>query len=184
MTSTQGKALNSTVRTISNTVSPKRLGPTVWTSGPKNAILKKTIRSPRSTSRATCPATPTLMTTAIGATSRNTDTCGIRVTLTWAGRPTASVIGIGWARGAGAGLTLNPGALLPSTTAAGIILVADGAGAQGRSTSPQFTACVRWFLWRRELWVRIRFWGRNRLVPAGIWGTLLSRLPLQPDFHQ
>ncbi len=78
--------------------------------------------------------------TAIGAMSRNTDTCGIPVTLTWAGRPTAWVIGIGWVLGAGAGLTLNPGGLLPSTTVAGIISVAGGAGARGRSSGPQFTA--------------------------------------------
>src|SRR5258708_14660176 len=125
---------------ILSTTSRRRRAPTVWTSGPKNAILRKTTRSPRSTSRARCPATPTSMTTAIGATSRNTDTCGLPGTLTWAGRPTAWVIGIGWAHGAGAGLTLNPGALLLSTTAAGIISVAGGAGAQGRSSGPQFTA--------------------------------------------
>src|SRR5579863_859018 len=81
-------------------------------------------------------------TTVPGAKSPITVLCGIPVTLTSAGRRTASVIGIGLARGAGAGLTLNPGALLPSTTAAGIISLAGGAGAQELIMGIRFMALL------------------------------------------
>src|SRR5258708_14660177 len=50
--------------------------------------------------------------------------------------------------------------------------------------APNLRPCVRWFLWRRELLIRIRLLRRDRLVPAWIWGTLLSLFPLQPRVYR
>src|SRR5260370_40646332 len=65
--------------------------------------------------------------------SRNTATFGILLRLIPDGLPTARAIGTGSARGAGLGLTIRRGALLPSTMADGTISRAAGAGARARS---------------------------------------------------
>src|SRR5712671_1612012 len=76
--------------------------------------------------------TPTSTITVLGAKSRSTVMCGIRTRWTSVGHPTATATGIGSAPGAGPGLTMLLGALLPSTMAAGPWWAALGVGARDR----------------------------------------------------
>src|ERR1700719_2126364 len=67
-----------------------------------------------------------------GAKSPSMATCGIPRRSKWAGRRIATATGTGLARGAGLGVTMLLGGLLPSTTAAGLTSAALGAGARDR----------------------------------------------------
>src|SRR6266436_2637576 len=78
-------------------------------------------------------------TTATGVMSRSMATFGIRAKLRLPGLLTATAIGTGSALGAGPGLTIRPGVSRPTTTAAGIISEAGGAGALGRIMAVGFT---------------------------------------------
>src|ERR1700674_4622727 len=89
-------------------------------------------------------ATATSMILVPGETSPNTVTSGIRAMLSPAGLLTAPAIGIGSDLGAGPGLTILRGALLPSTMAVGTILQAAGAGAPVRFMVPRFTDPLLW----------------------------------------
>src|SRR5258708_21938120 len=82
-------------------------------------------------------------TTALGVTFQNMATCGIPTKFRRTGLHTVTATGTGSARGAGHGLTIRPGALLRITMAAGIILVAGGAGAPD-SMVPRFTDLLSW----------------------------------------
>src|SRR5712692_11836796 len=43
---------------------------------------------------------------------------------------------------------------------------------------------VRWLCRRRRIWIWFRVRRRNRLVPARLWRTVQSVVPLQPDLYQ
>src|SRR6266571_458509 len=73
------------------------------------------------------------MITALGAMSLGTGMFGIPPRSPLAGLLTATAIGTGSAHGAGLGLTIRLGALPRTTTAAGTISRAAGAGAPARS---------------------------------------------------
>src|ERR1700737_3621414 len=93
--------------------------------------------SPRATFRVTWLVTTIWTTTAIGATSPNTATFGIRDTSKLAGHPTAPVTGAGLALGAGLGWTMSRGDLPRITMAVGRILMAAGVGVRDQFTLSQ-----------------------------------------------
>src|SRR5579864_3020618 len=80
------------------------------------------------------------MITAAGATLRAMVTCGRPSTFPTAGLRIDLDIGLMYGPGAGHGLRMNPGASLRSTTAAGHLRVADGAGCQDPL---QLFRCIR-----------------------------------------
>src|SRR5882762_2493367 len=101
------------------------------------AICGMTTRSPRATSRATLQDTATWMKAELGTKNQTMDRCGIRRKWTTVGLRIAMVRGITLARGAGAGLVMSRGDLLPITMDAGRTSAAVGAGARGRITRGQ-----------------------------------------------
>src|SRR5260370_5487300 len=83
--------------------------------------------------------TATSTITATGVMSRSMATFGIQAKSRLTGLLTATAIGTGSAPGAGPGLIIRPGALLRTTTAAGTISRAGGAGALVRIMALRFT---------------------------------------------
>src|SRR5882724_40570 len=114
------------------------------TAGHRIATSRKTTLFPRAMFLATWSAMTTSTITALGAMSLSMATFGTREKLPWAGLLTVMATGIGSARGAGLGWTIHPGALLPTTTAAGPTSAAGGAGALGRSTELRSTGLLSW----------------------------------------
>src|SRR6266568_7418068 len=109
--------------------------------------------------RAIWSVTTTSMITAPGATSRGTGMFGIPPRLPLAGLLTATAIGTGSVRGVGLGLTIRLGALPRTTTAAGTISRAAGAGARARSLVLRSTGL--------PLWASSAAAGASALVLAG-----------------
>src|SRR5262249_33346439 len=99
---------------------------------------------PRVTFRATYPAIPIWMTTVHGVKIRITARFGIRRWSALDGLPTVTAIGVTSAHGAGRGWTTRPGALLPSTMAAGHSSAVAGAGARVPTMRLRFMALHSW----------------------------------------
>src|ERR1041384_3272828 len=109
-------------------------------SGPRSATGERTTRLLETTFRATSPAMMTSMITALGARNRSTGMCGIPTMLARTGLLIATAAGTGSLLGDGLGWAMSLGVLRLTTTAAGHLSVAGGAGALGRSLVLQFMA--------------------------------------------
>src|SRR5262249_54249759 len=118
--------------------------PMISIGGRMLAIAATMSRFPRSTFLVTCQDIPILMTTARGTKNRITVRCGTRTSLTPAGLLTATATGTTMARGAGRGSTIPRGALLRTTTAAGLSSVTAGAGARVLTMHGPFMVLRSW----------------------------------------
>src|SRR5215472_1737760 len=115
------------------------MGSIAW---PKNATSEKIAPLLETTFRATCPATTTSMSTAVGVTNPSTGTSGIPPICRPTGPPTVMAPGTGLILGVGVGSAMSLGVLHLTITAAGPTSVARGVGARDhslvlRSTDPR-----------------------------------------------